>query len=214
MGSTGPEARKTAARGVCAVLTPRDAGHVSAPRELMDAMHERGMDPILCKDEFEVMALLVRRERDRRSGTEPAPTVALVLGSADSARAAALFHSAAAHAPHAAFWHYDVPSRRLVAFAPPAPVRAPAFGELVVRRGAVRKASLRLAGESVEEESAVRDAPPATPAQPPRKPFETPRGDTQNREASAEVDESDRARGPSPAALTDEELNMLLADDR
>lgn len=209
MASSGPEARKSSSRGVCVVLASQGAGHASAPRELMDAMHSRGMDPILCKNEFEAMALLVRRERDRRAGREPALTVVLVLGPSDCGSAAALFHSASRHAPHAAFWRYDGGTRRLEAFAPSAPERPSAFGDLVVRRGAVRKASLRLAGEGE-----VPHAPGATDAPAPGRPRAAERPELSNPGGSPEVDDGGRARGASPAALTDEELNMLLADDR
>jgi len=180
----------------------------------MDAMHERGMDPILCKDEFEAMALLVRRERDRRAGEGRVLTVVLVLGSGDSGRAGALFRSAAVHAPHAAFWQYEGESKQLRAFAPPAPERAPAFGELVVRRGAVRRATLRLAGDGAPDGERGADAPPAPTAQAARAPTGSIPDHGTNRTEPGAVEGTGRAHGPSPAALTDEELDMLLADDR
>ncbi|HBS29562.1 MAG TPA: hypothetical protein DEB06_08960, partial [Phycisphaerales bacterium] len=101
-------------------------------------MHERGMDPVLCRNPYEAMALLVRREQGRRTHRPSGLTVVLILADEHWPPAAALFRSASVHCPHAAFWRYDAPTRRLAAFDPPdppPPERPSAFGDLVVRRG-------------------------------------------------------------------------------
>lgn len=215
------ETRSAIGRGVCAVLTPSGAGATgdrsgsentangSLSDDLLAALRSRGMRVELCRDAYHAMGVLVRREHSRPEGEL---TVLLFIDADRVDRVTELHSCAGVHAPHAALWSFDPATRRLGAYqpslprasedkAPPVEVRSRSYG---------RSPALRLAGEGAPGGSVLNEreerAGTSTPS--------TDLPSQQNRAQTGGVEKVGAAPSSAGATLTDEELAMLLADDR
>ncbi len=168
--------------------------------QLRDALARRGIDPEEAGDPYAVMAELV--EHERRVGLEQTTglLVLLLVEPRKSEEARRLAAAASAYTPHVVLWSFDpLETPRLRAYSRPEEVEEDAaVVEPASRTGPEGGPRLRLTGLD-DREGATDGAEGAT---------------SENHHRRNEANEAEDGRSVGGlAALSEDELDMLLAED-